>query len=138
MCIRDSSDTDAHAEAAISAAESSGVELTDEQKSAIRSAVKSSGGETLSEASNISSGTSSSGSVDSSVISALEDAQSNLASVSEGLKALSGGSSSSLVGLGALKEATTQLKSRSAAATPGIISSINGLYTCLLYTSRCV
>lgn len=123
------SDTDAHAEAAISAAESSGVELTDEQKSAIRSAVKSSGGETLSEASNISSGTSSSGSVDSSVISALEDAQSNLASVSEGLKALSGGSSSSLAGLGALKEATTQLKSRSATATPGIISSINGLYT---------
>lgn len=123
------SDTDAHAEAAISAAESSGVELTDEQKSAIRSAVKSSGGETLSEANNISSGTSSSGSVDSSVISALEDAQSNLASVSEGLKALSGGSSSSLVGLGALKEATTQLKSRSATATPGIISSINGLYT---------
>lgn len=123
------SDTDAHAEAAISAAESSGVELTDEQKSAIRSAVKSSGGETLSEASNISSGTSSSGSVDSSVISALEDAQSNLASVSEGLKALSGGSSSSLAGLEALKEATTQLKSRSATATPGIISSINGLYT---------
>lgn len=123
------SDTDAHAEAAISAAESSGVELTDEQKSAIRSAVKSSGGETLSEANNISSGTSSSGSVDSSVISALEDAQSNLASVSEGLKALSGGSSSSLAGLGALKEATTQLKSRSATATPGIISSINGLYT---------
>lgn len=123
------SDTDAHAEAAISAAESSGVELTDEQKSAIRSAVKSSGGETLSEASNISSGTSSSGSVDSSVISALEDAQSNLASVSESLKALSGGSSSSLAGLGALKEATTQLKSRSATATPGLISSINGLYT---------
>lgn len=123
------SDTDAHAEAAISAAESSGVELTDEQKSAIRSAVKSSGGETLSEASNISSGTSSSGSADSSVISALEDAQSNLASVSESLKALSGGSSSSLAGLGALKEATTQLKSRSATATPGIISSINGLYT---------
>ena len=123
------SDTDAHAEAAISAAESSGVELTDEQKSAIRSAVKSSGGETLSKASNISSGTSSSGSVDSSVISALEDAQSNLASVSEGLKALSGGSSSSLAGLEALKEATTQLKSRSATATPGIISSINGLYT---------
>lgn len=123
------SDTDAHAEAAISAAESSGVELTDEQKSAIRSAVKSSGGETLSEANNISSGTSSSGSVDSSVISALEDAQSNLASVSEGLKALSGGSSSSLAGLEALKEATTQLKSRSATATPGIISSINGLYT---------
>lgn len=123
------SDTDAHAEAAISAAESSGVELTDEQKSSIRSAVKSSGGETLSEANNISSGTSSSGSVDSSVISALEDAQSNLASVSEGLKALSGGSSSSLAGLGALKEATTQLKSRSATATPGIISSINGLYT---------
>lgn len=123
------SDTDAHAEAAISAAESSGVELTDEQKSAIKSAVKSSGGETLSEASNISSGTSSSGSVDSSVISALEDAQSNLASVSEGLKALSGGSSSSLAGLEALKEATTQLKSRSATATPGIISSINGLYT---------
>lgn len=123
------SDTDAHAEAAISAAESSGVELTDEQKSAIRSAVKSSGGETLSEANNISSGTSSSGSVDSSVISALEDAQSNLASVSESLKALSGGSSSSLAGLGALKEATTQLKSRSATATPGLISSINGLYS---------
>lgn len=123
------SDTDAHAEAAVSATESSGVELTEEQKSAIRSAVKNSGGETLSEASNISSGSNDSSSVDSSVVSALKDAQSNLESVSKSLSALSGSSSTSLTGLGALKESTAKLKARSFTATPGLISSINGLYS---------
>ncbi|WP_270839252.1 YhgE/Pip domain-containing protein [Peptacetobacter hiranonis] len=123
------SDTDAHAEAAVSAAESSGVELTEEQKSAIRSAVKNSGGETLSEASNISSGTSNSGSVDSSVTDALKNAQRNLNAVSEGLGALNGSSSNSLTGLSELQKTTKQLKARSDTATPGIISSINGLYT---------
>ena len=123
------SDTDAHAEAAVSAAESSGAELTEEQKSAIRSAVKNSGGETLSEASNISSGTSNSGSVDPSVTDALKNAQRNLNAVSEGLGALNGSSSNSLTGLSELQKTTKQLKARSDEATPGLISSINGLYS---------
>lgn len=123
------SDTESHAEAAISALEGSGVELTDSQRSAVRSAVENSGGETISEANNISSGSNSGGSVDSSVISALEDAQANLAAVSKGLTALSVGSNGSLAGLGELKAATSQLKARSESATPGLISSVNGLYT---------
>ena len=129
------SDTNEHAEAAISAAESIGDGLTDEQKSAIRSAVKNSGGETLSEADNISSASNTSNTVDSSVISALENAQSNLVSVSKELSELSGGSSNPLEGLGALKESTAKLKARSNVATPGIISSINGLYTIGTYAA---
>ena len=123
------SDTDAHAEAAVSAAESSGAELTEEQKSAIRSAVKNSGGETLSEASNISSGTSNSGSVDPSVTDALKNAQRNLNAINEGLGALNASSPNSLIGLSDLQKATKQLQARSDTATSGIISSINGLYT---------
>lgn len=117
------SDTNEHADAAISALEDSGVELTDEQKSAVRSAVKNSGGETLSEASNISSGSSSNSSLTPSAKKALEDAQSNLASISEGLSTLSGGSSKSVSGLEDLKTATNNLQYRSGA----VLTSLNNL-----------
>lgn len=117
------SDTNEHADAALSALEGSGVELTDEQKSAVRSAVKNSGGETLSEASNISSGSNSNSSLTPSAKKALEDAQSNLASISEGLSALSGGSSKSVSGLEDLKTATNNLQYRSGA----VLTSLNNL-----------
>lgn len=120
------SDTESHAEAAISALEGSGVELTDSQRSAVRSAIKNSGGETVSEANNVSSG-STGGSVDSSVVNALEDAQNNLASVSKSLSSLSGGAIA-LPDLSKLREATKNLQARSSVATPGIINSVNGLY----------